>query len=195
MSRTADDGDDRTFGGSRRAPCSPRPFELPALRAASARRVQGVRMSGQQPAARRRRRRAGHSRRGQPVRAARRLRRRCLLERPRRDRAAADAPRRPGHGRSADAGRRRPRRAARHSRDRSALPGRADDRLRVGRHRGRGDQARRDRLPEQAARLRAARAAARRRARRSRAAAQPAVDRRRRRAAARVLRHDRPRRR
>ena len=64
---------------------------------------------------------------------------------------------------------------------------------RLGRHRGRGDQARRDRLPEQAARLRPARAAARRRARRSRAAPQPALDRERRGAAAGVLRHDRPR--
>ena len=53
-------------------------------------------MTGQRPTARRRRRRAGHSRRGQPVRAARRVRRRHLLERARGDRAAADAARRPG---------------------------------------------------------------------------------------------------
>ena len=80
-------------------------------------------------AAGRGRRRTGHPRRGQPVCAAGRLRRAGVFERPRRDRAAADAARRPRDGRSADAGCRRPRRAARDPRHRSALPGRADDRL------------------------------------------------------------------
>ena len=84
----------------------------------------------------------------------RRVRSRHVLGRPRGDRAAADATGRPVAGRPADAGRRRPRRASRHSRHRSAVPGGADDRLCVGGYRGRGDQARGDGLSEQAARFR-----------------------------------------
>ena len=150
-------------------------------------------MTGQRPAARRRRRRAGHSRCSGPLRAAGGFRRGDVLERPRGDRPDADAAGGSRDGRSPDAGRRRARRAAGDSRDGSALPDGADDRLRVGRQRGRGDQARRDGLPEQAARLRAARAAADQRARRDRSPPQRAVDGRRPRAAARVRRDDRAR--
>ena len=193
LSRAADEaksiGSDESSASAILAP----PFQLRALRCGDPRGSQGVRMTGQRPlllvvddeqgildVVGRFARRAGfdvvacsggHEAIAQMQVAARRS----------------------GDGRSAHARRRRARRPAGDPRDRSALPGGADDRLRLGRHRGRGDQARRDGLSEQAARLRAARAAARRRARGARAAPQPAVDGRRPGQAARVRRHDRPR--
>ena len=192
VSMAAEDGDVERFGREQASAVLAPPFQLRALAIRGPRGRQGVCMTGPRPLlVSLTTNRAFSS--GRPVRAARRLRSDRVLRRPRGDRAYADAQRRCRDGRSADARHRRTRRAARDPRDRSALPGRADDRLRVGRHRGRSGQARRDGLPEQAARLRAARAAARGRARGDRAAPQRAVDRGRPRPAAGVLRHDRPR--
>ena len=104
-------------------------------------------MTGQ-TVAHHRRRRTRHSRCAVPLRRARRVRGCGLFARPRCHRADSGAAARPRHGRSADAGGRRARHPARDPRRRRALSGRADDRLRLGRHRGRSGEARRDGLPD-----------------------------------------------